>query len=86
MLLFGIDIGTSFIKACILDANSEQVIESVQYPETESPIISKNPQWAEQQPGKWREHTVEVIKKIHRSNAYNPEDFVAIGIACQKRE
>ena len=85
MLLLGIDIGTSFIKACILDAKSEQVIESIQYPETEPPIISKNLQWAEQQPGKWREHTDEVIKNIYRSNAYNPEGFVAIHIAYQKR-
>ena len=40
MLLLGIDIGTSSIKVSVVDASSQQIICSAQYPETESEIIA----------------------------------------------
>ena len=83
MLLLGIDIGTSFIKACVLDADSGKVITSAKYPEKEAIIISDKPGWAEQSPDIWWQHTVKVIKNLHATNAYNPVDIEAIGIAYQ---
>jgi len=41
MLLLGIDLGTSFIKVSVLDAQNGKRIVSAQYPETESEIISQ---------------------------------------------
>ena len=36
MLLLGIDVGTSSIKVSVIEAATQKIIETVQYPETES--------------------------------------------------
>ena len=83
MLLLGIDIGTSSIKVSVLDANSQQCIASAHYPETESPIISIQPGWAEQSPEMWWEHIQQAILKANATKKYNPYDIGAIGISYQ---
>jgi xylulokinase len=55
MLLLGIDIGTSSVKVSVIDAASQKVITSAQYPDEESPIIALQPGWAEQSPDMWWE-------------------------------
>lgn len=83
MLLLGIDIGTSSIKASVLDASTQQLICSAQYPETESDIIAEKPGWAEQSPEMWWEHVQLAILKLHAQRKYDPADIAAIGIAYQ---
>jgi len=83
MLLLGIDIGTSSIKVSVVDAQTQQRIVSVNWPETETEIISKQPGWAEQNPDTWWEHTQLAIQKANSSNLYNPKDIAAIGISYQ---
>jgi xylulokinase len=83
MLLLGLDIGTSSVKASVVDAATQQCIASAQYPETESGITSLQPGWAEQSPGMWWEHTQLSILKLHQLQKYNPADIAAIGIAYQ---
>jgi xylulokinase len=83
MLLLGIDIGTSFIKASVVDVSSQQSIAAAQYPETEMPITSLQPGWAEQSPDIWWEHTVMVLRKLVSSGGFNPDDIKAIGISYQ---
>ena len=83
MLLLGLDIGTSSIKASIIDSVSQQIIAAAQYPETESSIISLNPGWAEQSPDMWWEHVRLAILKLHSQRKYDPKDIGAIGIAYQ---
>jgi xylulokinase len=83
MLLLGIDIGTSSIKVSVVDAQSQQRIVSVSWPETETDIISKHPGWAEQSPVTWWEHTQQAILKANSTNKYNPADIAAIGISYQ---
>ncbi len=83
MLLLGIDIGTSSIKASVVDAQTQQCICTAQYPETESDIISPMPGWAEQAPDMWWEHVQLAILKLHAQRKYNPQDIEAIGIAYQ---
>ena len=48
MLLLGIDVGTSSIKVAVVDADTQQCITTVQYPETETGIITLQHGWAEQ--------------------------------------
>ena len=81
MLLMGIDVGTSSIKISVVDAQTHQCLASAQYPESESPIISLQPGWAEQSPEMWWEHVQQAILKANASNSYNPKDIGAIGIA-----
>lgn len=83
MLLLGIDVGTSSIKVSVVDAQTQQCKASAQYPESESPIITPQPGWAEQSPGMWWEHVQQAILKAHASRQYNPADIGAIGISYQ---
>ena len=83
MLLIGIDIGTSSVKASIVDAASQKVIASAQYPDEESPIIVLHPGWAEQSPDMWWEHTQKAIEMCNGTGLYVPADIAAIGIGYQ---
>jgi len=83
MLLLGIDIGTSSVKVAVVDATTQLCICSVQYPDTESGILSPYPGWAEQSPDQWWEDTRQAILKCNASGNYNPGDIAAVGIAYQ---
>ncbi len=83
MLLLGIDIGTSSVKASIVDAASQKVLASAQYPDEESPILALQPGWAEQSPELWWQQTQQAIGLCNNTGKYNPEDIAAIGIAYQ---
>lgn len=43
MLLLGIDIGTSFIKVSVVDADAQRSVASAQYPEMETQLFHCNP-------------------------------------------
>lgn len=83
MLLLGIDIGTSSVKVSVLDAQTRQTVASAQFPETESPILSPHPGWAEQSPDQWWEDAKQAILKCHASGNYDTSAIAAIGIAYQ---
>ena len=83
MLVLGIDLGTSSIKASVVDASTRQCIASAQYPETERGIVSSQPGWAEQSPSQWWDDVKKAIQKVNATNKYNPKDIKAIGIAYQ---
>ncbi len=83
MLLLGIDIGTSSIKASVVDAATQKVVASAQYPDQESPITVLQPGWAEQSPAMWWENTQRAIELCNNTGFYNPADIAAIGIAYQ---
>ncbi len=83
MLLLGLDIGTSSIKASVVDADSQQVIASAQFPDTESPISSPQAGWAEQDPEMWWQNSIEAIRRVNSSGQFDPYQIGAIGIAYQ---
>jgi xylulokinase len=83
MLLLGIDIGTSSIKVSVVDAGTQRVLASAHYPDTESPIISIKPGWAEQSPDMWWENLQQAINLCHKTGKYQPDDIAAIGTAYQ---
>ncbi|MES2426075.1 MAG: FGGY family carbohydrate kinase [Bacteroidota bacterium] len=83
MLLLGIDIGTSSVKVSVVDAATQRTIASAQYPETESPITSLHPGWAEQSPDMWWQQAQQAISLCNSTQKYNPHDIAAIGIAYQ---
>lgn len=83
MLLLGIDVGTSSVKVSIVDAATTKTIASAQFPETEAPIISKKPGWAEQDPDSWWQYTKQAIQQLNSSRKYDPANIVSIGIAYQ---
>lgn len=83
MLLLGIDIGTSSIKATVVDAATQAAIASAQYPDEENAILSPQPGWAEQSPEMWWLQVQQAILLCNNSGKYNPADIAAIGIAYQ---
>ncbi|MCU7693016.1 xylulokinase [Haoranjiania flava] len=83
MLLLGLDIGTSSIKASVVDANTQKPMASAIYPDTEAEIVALNPGWAEQDPESWWEYVQHAIIKCNNTGSYNAKDIAAIGIAYQ---
>jgi xylulokinase len=83
MLLLGIDLGTSSVKVSVVDAQTQQAIASAQYPDSEAPILSPEPGWAEQDPEQWWLYVKHAILKTHNTGNYKPADIGAIGIAYQ---
>jgi xylulokinase len=83
MLLLGIDLGTSSIKVSVVDSATQKCIASTQYPDTETPIISKETGWAEQSPTEWWKNVQEAILKLNALDKYDPKEIGAIGIAYQ---
>lgn len=83
MLLLGIDIGTSSIKASIVDAETKKVVASAQYPDKEVAINAPKPGWAEQEPEMWWENTKKAIKRVINEGDFNPKRIASIGISYQ---
>ncbi|MFM6975549.1 MAG: xylulokinase [Sphingobacteriaceae bacterium] len=83
MYFLGIDVGTSAVKVTVLNAETRQVVQTAQYPETEAEIIAHQPGWAEQDPEQWWIFTQKAIQKAHVGQKYRPDEIKAIGIAYQ---
>jgi xylulokinase len=83
MLLLGIDLGTSSIKASVIDAQTQKWIASAQFPEKEAPIKSLQTGWAEQSPDDWWQNIMQAIKKLNSTRQFDPKEISAIGIAYQ---
>ena len=84
MFLLGYDIGSSSVKASIVDALTGKVTASAFYPKQEAPIASPHAGWAEQDPEIWWEYlkqaTDEVVASIGADKA---QRICAIGISYQ---
>jgi xylulokinase len=83
MYLLGLDVGSSFVKASLLDADSGKVIASSSSPDTELEIIAKQAGWAEQNPSVWWENVKAAIAGLRNQAADNFQDISAIGISYQ---
>ena len=82
-LLLGYDIGSSSIKATLLEAESGKAIASATCPERELDIISKKPGWAEQDPEVWWENVKLATSKIKSKVNVDVKEIEAIGISYQ---
>lgn len=81
--LIGYDIGSSSIKAALIEAESGKAIGVVQYPATEMQILAPQPGWAEQDPETWWNYLCQATKFLLLQTAIPPEAIQAIGIAYQ---
>ena len=81
--LLGIDVGSSSVKASLLDAVSGQCVGSAFYPKTEQVINSPEPGFAEQDPNCWYETARDAVRDAMREAEAKAEDVKAIGIAYQ---
>jgi xylulokinase len=83
MYLLGYDIGSSSVKASIVDAANGQCMASAFYPRKEMEIKALKPGWAEQDPGNWWENLKLSTKEVLRISKVKPNDIHAIGISYQ---
>ncbi len=92
MYLLGYDIGSSSVKAALVDEDSGKCVASAFYPKTEAPIISKKTGWAEQDPAMWLGNlklaTQDVLQQLgeiipHRAQLDLADSISAIGISYQ---
>jgi len=81
--LLGIDVGSSSVKAALLDAQSGRCAGSAFYPKTEQKINSPQPGFAEQDPQCWYDCAKEAVRAALCEAKADPADVKAIGIAYQ---
>ena len=83
MYYLGLDIGSSSIKAALVEASTGRSLSLVQEPEAEMGMISVRSGWAEQDPGLWWEMACKAIKRLLEESQISPEKVQGIGIAYQ---
>lgn len=81
--LLGYDVGSSSIKATIIDAENGAVVGSATSPKEEMPMQSDKGGWAEQTPEMWWENVVNATQEIKIKYNIEVEDIHAIGISYQ---
>lgn len=83
MYLIGYDIGSSSIKAGLVEIESGKQVAVVSYPEHEMDMISHQSGWAEQEPESWWQHLITATRKLLSETEVLSADIKAIGISYQ---
>jgi xylulokinase len=83
MLLLGIDLGSSSVKASVIDGESGKCLASEFYPKEEMKIIANRPGWAEQDPEEWWENLKLAISGCISKVGYRKNDIGALGISTR---
>lgn len=83
MYLLGYDIGSSSVKACLVEANTGKIVASDFYPKEEMEITAVKAGWAEQAPEEWWKNLKLAHESIIKQSGVKAEDIKAIGITWQ---
>ncbi len=83
MYLLGFDLGSSSVKACLLDADTGRAVASAFFPESEMTIESPQPGFAEQHPDVWWQNACRASRAIMQQANIRPTEVKAIGISYQ---
>ncbi len=83
MYLLGIDVGSSSIKATLIDGANGAVLATKSSPEIELEIIAKKAGWAEQHPHVWWDNVKLAVGNVVQRAGVDPDDIGAIGISYQ---
>lgn len=81
--LLGFDVGSSSVKASLVNAETGKCVATAFYPEKEAPIMAVKAGWAEQDPQMWWDNAKLSLKKIMADANVKGEDISAIGISYQ---
>lgn len=82
-LLLGYDLGSSSVKASLMDADTGQLVASESLPKVEMPIISPQKDWAEQDPSMWWEYLIGCTQSLVQQAGIKTGELQAIGISYQ---
>ena len=83
MYLLGYDIGSSSVKASLVDAQSGICVASSFYPKSEAAIIAVRPGWAEQDPASWWDYLKSATADVLSASSADPKEIKALGISYQ---
>lgn len=83
MYLLGYDIGSSSVKASLVNAETGKTVASDFYPKTEAEIIAVKPGWAEQKPSQWWDCLKHATENVLGASKVDPGEIKAIGISYQ---
>jgi len=83
MYLIGYDIGSSSIKAALVDLNTGKRVAMVQQPASEMAIEAPQPGWAEQDPDTWWRHVCDATRQLLTIQGIQGHEIKSIGIAYQ---
>jgi len=81
--LLGYDIGSSSIKAALLEVDSGKPVATVFSPGTEMPIDSPRSGFAEQDPEMWWNELINATRQLRQQTSFKEDDISAIGISYQ---
>lgn len=83
MYLLGYDIGSSSVKACLVEASTGKIKASDFFPKVEMTIHAEKPGWAEQDPESWWANLKSAHESVLKKSGIKGEDIKAIGISWQ---
>jgi xylulokinase len=81
--LLGFDIGSSSVKASLLEAGTGKAMANAFSPAREMAIISKKTGFAEQDPEDWWKELIQAMKQLKSKHAFQPNEIISIGISYQ---
>jgi xylulokinase len=81
--LLGYDIGSSSIKASLVDIVTGRTAASATSPQAEMEIVSRRPGWAEQHPDLWWEHVRNATAMLRAEKGVDLGEVRAVGISYQ---
>lgn len=83
MYLLGYDLGSSSVKASLVNAQTGECATSAFFPKKEMEIKSVKGGWAEQNPETWWENLKLSTQSVLEESKINPSEIKAIGISYQ---
>jgi len=81
--LLGFDVGSSSVKASLLDSGSGKSVASASSPENEMEIRAPRPGWAEQDPEAWWTHMARCVAKLRAVAPDAVAGIAAVGVSYQ---
>lgn len=83
MLFLGLDLGSSSVKASVIDGETGSCVASAYYPKEEMRIIALKPGWAEQEPSIWWDNLRAAVNECTAKLGNQRSEIGAVGISYQ---
>ncbi|MDA3930014.1 MAG: FGGY family carbohydrate kinase [Prolixibacteraceae bacterium] len=83
MYFLGYDVGSSSVKASLINGETGECVATDFYPKQEMKISAHKAGWAEQHPELWWENLALASKSVMTSSGIDPKNVEAIGISYQ---
>lgn len=83
MYFLGYDVGSSSVKASLINGETGECVATDFFPKKEMEIYATQQGWAEQHPDLWWENLKLATQSVLNSSSIKPENIEAIGISYQ---